>query len=256
MIFFNFSFAKRAHISFVVSLGYLALANFLEFFDINSAFAISFACVCNSYAQKVNIEFITPEIVHVQLSSTNEIKDNGTGMCVYKKGNVKVEREENEKEITYTSNELKVNYNKLNHGISFQSHDNVILNQVPQSFKYEPSIQERVIYDEKSAHVEETANGKVTVKDIIRRDTIGVSTRYFVSFYSNGEKALYGLGAHMEDYMNLQGKTLFLTQHNLKAMVPMLCSTNGYGLLFDAGCAMKFLENQRWIKIWMQELLN
>lgn len=43
--------------------------------------------------------------------------------------------------------------------------------------------------------------------------------------------------------MNLQGKTLYLTQHNLKAMVPMLCSTNGYGLLFDEGCAMKFTSS-------------
>ncbi|MCQ2221888.1 MAG: DUF5110 domain-containing protein, partial [Prevotella sp.] len=104
----------------------------------------------------------------------------------------------------------------------------------------EPVVQERIIYDEKSAHMEETANGKVTVKDIIRRDTIGTSTRYKVSFWSEGEKALYGLGAHMEDYMNLHDKTLYLTQHNLKATVPMLCSTNGYGILFDAGCAMKF----------------
>ena len=40
--------------------------------------------------------------------------------------------------------------------------------------------------------------------------------------------------------MKLQGKTLWLTQHNLKAFVPMLLSTKGYGLLFDAGCAMKF----------------
>ena len=101
-------------------------------------------------------------------------------------------------------------------------------------------VQERIIYDDKSAHIEETANGKVTVKDIIRRDTIGTSTRYTADFSCTGTKALYGLGAHMEDYMNLLGKTMYLTQHNLKVSVPMLLSPQGYGVLFDAGCAMKF----------------
>ncbi|MFS6554671.1 alpha-glucosidase, partial [Parabacteroides distasonis] len=80
----------------------------------------------------------------------------------------------------------------------------------------------------------------VTVKDIIRRDTIGESTRYISHFSCPGTKALYGLGAHMEDYMNLMGKTLWLTQHNLKVTIPVLLSPQGYGLLFDAGCAMKY----------------
>ena len=31
---------------------------------------------------------------------------------------------------------------------------------------------------------------------------------------------------------------MWLCQHNLKAMVPVLNSTAGYGLLFNAGCAM------------------
>ena len=43
--------------------------------------------------------------------------------------------------------------------------------------------------------------------------------------------------------MNLRGKELYLCQHNLKAMVPVLVSTNGYGLLFDAGCGMVFKDN-------------
>ena len=193
----------------------------------------------------LRISFVTPSIVRVQWSTSTPLQDNGTGACVYANQDVKVERVEKDDEIVFRSSELTVRYSKTTNGISFEDKDeNVILNQIHNSLKAEASVQERIIYDEKSAHVEETANGKVTVKDIIRRDTIGKSTRYFVSFYADDEKALYGLGSHMEDYLNLQGKTLYLTQHNLKAMVPMLCSTNGYGLLFDAGCAMKFVSDE------------
>lgn len=204
--------------------------------------ALAWVCVGNTYAQRVNVEFVTPSIVHVQCSATDDIKDNGTGVCIYKKGEVKVDRKETNEKLVISSSELTVGYEKKENRIYFEDGSRVILSQLPNSFKYEPSVQERITYDEKSAHVEETANGKVTVKDIIRRDTIGLSTRYFATFYSEGEKALYGLGAHMEDYMNLTGKTMYLTQHNLKATVPMLCSTNGYGLLFDAGCAMKYVS--------------
>lgn len=192
----------------------------------------------------LRINFITPSIVRVQWSNDGSLQSNGTGACVYTNQEIKVDKTENNDEIVFRSSELTITYSKINNAIRFEdNNNNVLLNQMANSLKAEPSVQERIIYDEKSAHVEETANGKVTVKDIIRRDTIGRSTRYFVSFYAENEKALYGLGSHMEDYMNLQGKTLYLTQHNLKAMVPMLCSTNGYGLLFDAGCAMKFTSS-------------
>lgn len=101
-------------------------------------------------------------------------------------------------------------------------------------------VDEHVVYDDATAHTEETANGNVTVKDVLRRDTIGVNDVFRVNFLFRDTEGIYGLGSHMEDYMNLLGKTMYLTQHNLKVTVPVINSTGGYGLLFDAGCAMKF----------------
>ena len=77
----------------------------------------------------------------------------------------------------------------------------------------------------------------------LRYDTIGHTRKYRINFKWQPLEALYGWGSHMEDYMNLRGKELYLCQHNLKAMVPVLNSTAGYGLLFDAGCAMMFKDN-------------
>lgn len=198
-----------------------------------------------SATPKLRFYFVTPSIVRVQWDAEGKFVNNNTGICVYSPQNVKVKKEENGKEVILRSSELTVRMDLKTGSLTFEDKaQKPILTSPGHSLKAEPSVQERVIYDEKSARVEETANGKVTVKDVIRRDTIGRSTRYFVSFHAEGEKALYGLGAHMEDYMNLQGKTLWLTQHNLKAFVPMLLSTKGYGLLFDAGCAMKFTSKE------------
>lgn len=202
-----------------------------------TAVLLSFMSLC----AQPKVEFVTSTIVRVQQSDDGKMKDNATGVCIYSPSQVATECNETATEWIISSSDLTVIVEKKDGGIRFMDkHNKVILHQIAGSFHHEPVVQERIIYDDKTAHVEETANGKVTVKDIIRRDTIGTSTRYFVSFLSEGEKALYGLGAHMEDYMNLQGKTMYLTQHNLKATVPVIVSTNGYGLMFDAGCAMKY----------------
>lgn len=194
-------------------------------------------------AQKLNIDFITPSIVRVQWTADSVFTDNNTGVCIYKKKKVKVRKKETAAHLTFTSSELIVKVDKKCYAVTFidrHTGKTVIREHSSRPHEAEQVVQERIVYDDSSAHMEETANGKVTVKDIVRRDTIGTSTRYSVSFtYQNGY-AIYGLGSHMEDYMNLRGKTVYLTQHNLKAMIPMLVSPGGYGLLFDAGCAMKF----------------
>lgn len=183
-----------------------------------------------------SVTFITPSIVHVQWSSDGALKSNNTGVCIY---------DRSKESEAMRSTELTVECNAAGALTFRDAHTGAILlsedERIPHSA--ETIVREHITYDDASAHTEHTANGDVTVRDIIRRDTIGTDTRYAVSFSTVGEKALYGLGAHMEDYMNLLGKTLYLTQHNLKAMVPFLVSTKGYGLLFDAGCAMKYESN-------------
>ncbi|MDY4139226.1 MAG: glycoside hydrolase family 31 protein [Eubacteriales bacterium] len=60
--------------------------------------------------------------------------------------------------------------------------------------------------------------------------------------FAPGE-GLYGLGSHEEGYGNLRGKTRALYQHNLKAVVPVLVSTRGWGMLLDLGCMMAFHDD-------------
>ena len=206
-------------------------------FSILVAMVISTIAISQVSSPKVKVEFITPKIVRVQWSADGSLPGNNTGVCVYERQKVK-------------SPEIIVK----NEGgcISFidRKTGRVLLKDVAR--EAEPVVQERIVYDDATAHMEETANGKVTVKDIVRRDTIGESTRYISRFSCEGTKALYGLGAHMEDYMNLLGKTLWLTQHNLKVTIPMLLSPQGYGLLFDAGCAMKYSSDGKGFTMQME----
>ena len=190
-----------------------------------------------------NLQFVTPSIVRVQWSADGKLHRNNTGVCIYTPQQVKVKVINKDRKVFFITSELIVEIDKKTKALTFRDrkNGNVLLEEDHvKPYETEPVVQQRIVYDDATAHQENTANGMVTVKNIIRIDTIGRSNRFRVNFRFSKHQALYGLGSQMEDYMNLLGKTVYLTQHNLKIMIPVLNSTKGYGLLFDAGSAMKF----------------
>lgn len=194
----------------------------------------------------ISISFVTPTVVRLQYAMGDTLKSNNTGVVVYDGAPISVKHTFDGDIERLTSDEVAVELNKSTHAITVRDKRNgniIFQTDAQKPFMSEQVAKVDVTYDESTAHVEHTANGDVTVKDEIRRDTIGYITKYRMAFRFHQDEALYGLGAHMEDYMNLRGKTMYLTQHNLKAMVPVLMSTRGYGLLFDAGCGMIFSDN-------------
>ena len=55
-----------------------------------------------------------------------------------------------------------------------------------------------------------------------------------VSFDSPDDEAFYGLGQHQSGELNHKGRSEELFQYNTKVSLPVVVSTRGYGLLFDA----------------------
>ena len=55
-----------------------------------------------------------------------------------------------------------------------------------------------------------------------------------VSFESPEDEAFYGLGQHQAGELNHKGRQEELFQYNTKVSVPMVVSSKGYGLMFDA----------------------
>lgn len=68
-------------------------------------------------------------------------------------------------------------------------------------------------------------------------DRIGFRGEMPLSF---GEEGIFGFGSFEEGYGNLRGKKRYIYQQNMRACVPMLVSTLGYGILFNCGCSMVF----------------
>jgi alpha-D-xyloside xylohydrolase len=67
--------------------------------------------------------------------------------------------------------------------------------------------------------------------------------------WAEGE-ALYGLGSHEEGMLNLRGQHQYLYQQNMKAVVPVLVSTRGYGVLLDSYSLMTFHDDAFGSYLW------
>ena len=193
----------------------------------------------------LKVSFVCADIVRVQFSPDGQFAGNKTDVCISHSNQSffeSVVQERDCKSIISDSLEVRIN---TKGAVSFYNRSGQLL--LSENLFQPRTVQrrwiEKVSYDESSKAVVHTANGDVQQMQIARRDTIGSTWRYFLNFQWQKGEALYGLGSHMEDYMNLRGKRLYLCQHNLKAMVPVLNSTAGYGLLFDAGCAMQFYDD-------------
>lgn len=229
-------------------IAFMILTNaFTALSQVKQATYLANGISCDLEQGMLKVEFVTPDIVRVQYTRENTWMGNGTDVCVPRVSDKPVRLTYTQKPDCYLlkSDSLMVRIGLTTASITYWDKEGELLLRENQDTPRvgEKLVTEEAIYDESSKQIKKTADGDKEIKNILRRDTIGHTWKYRINFEWQPLEALYGWGAHMEDYMNLRGKELYLCQHNLKAMVPVVNSTAGYGLLFDAGCAMMFKDN-------------
>lgn len=199
----------------------MSLTNtFTAFSQVRQTAPLANGVSCELEQGKLQIEFVTPDIVRIQYTEGKTFTGNGTDVRVLRTSDQPVhwECKKNPDGYWLESDSLKINIDLTSASISYLDKEGRLL-------------------------LQENQRTPRTRENLLHHDTKGDAWKYRINFRWQASEALYGWGAHMEDYMNLRGKELYLCQHNLKAMVPVLNSTAGYGLLFDAGCAMMFKDH-------------
>lgn len=72
------------------------------------------------------------------------------------------------------------------------------------------------------------------------------------TFALTGKEAIYGLGQTQTGYMDLRGKSLELFQKNKEDYIPVIVSTNGYGLLWDNYSYTLFKDTAEGMNLWSE----
>lgn len=98
--------------------------------------------------------------------------------------------------------------------------------------------------------IEDGADGaRISARDVRRRvDRQAYHTK--LEFEWAPGEALYGLGSHEEGVLNLRGHHQYLYQQNMKAVVPVLVSTRGYGILLDSYSLITFHDDAYGSYLW------
>ena len=122
--------------------------------------------------------------------------------------------------------------------VSFRDDSGEYLCQTRGSFA--PRAVWRLSGNEGSGEIRQTANGEVISFDAGERELIRTVHSAVLSFSYPGSPLLTGLGAHEGGVFDYSGKDELLYEHNMKIPIPFLLSSDGWGLLIEAGCAMKF----------------
>ena len=106
------------------------------------------------------------------------------------------------------------------------------------------SCRERPVYRLDSAdgegNVRQTANGEVVSFGAGAPRFLRMSHSAELRFACPEGEILTGLGQHEEGIFDYARREERLYQHNMKIAVPFLLSSGGWGLLIEAGCAMRY----------------
>ena len=128
----------------------------------------------------------------------------------------------------------------------------------PASFKIEEQTSEIYLLTNKLRIIINKGYGEITIKNTNDEIVFQEGTRQIVpgevldekvnhiqqSFQWADDEALYGLGQHQEGIFNWRGHYVELVQYNMRAVVPFLLSSKGYGILWDNTSYTRFNDTR------------
>jgi alpha-D-xyloside xylohydrolase len=160
---------------------------------------------------------------------------------------------ETENAITMLTDSVKIEISKATGAFTYlDAYGNLLVKEPPRGGKTLVKVDVlKTVFDETSeARSEKSVDGMRALAD---SETKVVDRQAFhtkLEFLWAEDEALYGLGSHEEGMMNLRGHHQYLYQQNMKAVVPVLVSTKGYGILFDSYSLMTFHDDAFGSYIW------
>ena len=167
-------------------------------------------------------------------------------------GNYEGELRETEETVFFTAGPVTAGYSKASGALSFYDAEGRLLLREPDRRPHilveKPVMRNRF---ENSTVVEsQSVDGARASAE--PSETYQDRTAYECrqNFLFDRTEGLYGLGSHEEGFGNLRGHSRLLYQQNMKAVVPVLVSTKGWGILFDMGCLLSFHDDAEGSYLW------
>lgn len=171
------------------------------------------------------LTFFGPSIVHVNTNLGVSYSEHPSLAVIAKPKAISLSMKTTSGAFLIRSGELVLSVNRENGAITFLRRDGTLLTQESPS---------------KAAEVK-----KVTLQDA---PTYEVQQ----TFALRPDESLYGLGQYNQPYMDYRGQNVLMVQTNVGIVVPFLCSTRRYGILWDIYSKSKFSDDPSGASFWAE----
>ncbi len=174
--------------------------------------------------------------------------------CVVCHGNIPAQIAELPDAWQFSAGEISVRMDKKSGAMAFFDADGKVLLREPER---RPRVLEEVpvyrnIFDKANVREGRSVDGARAWAEPCETALERTAHQCRQNFVFDDTEAIYGLGSHEEGHGNLRGHSRLLYQHNMKAVVPVLVSTKGWGMLFDMGCMMAFHDDEQGSYLWAE----
>ncbi len=196
---------------------------------------------------KIKLEPYSDSIIRIVYTLSEDFFHSGGPVTLSGKRGCEWEFAEEASEIILTTGRLKLVIDKQTGALSYYNKDGRLLVKEPA---YGGKTLER--FDSYKAVLdEESVTEKIATPDGFKEVVREAKKEFYKTLYhtrlemqwADGE-ALYGLGQQEEGSLNLRGTRQYIHQANMKAAMPVLVSTQGYGILFNTCSPLIFNDNE------------
>ena len=178
-------------------------------------------------AQLVRLQVVNDNIIRVQATSESQLPDKQSLIIVKQTQKPKFDVTEDGSEVLVKASGVQARVDKETGRIEFLDKDGKrLLQEAKEGGKtFKPfRVPDREIGVDVAKVPEEQRNGLT----------------WRLLFDSPKEEALYGLGQHQSEELNMKGLNEDLFQYNTKVSVPFVLSNRNYGLLWDSYSYCRF----------------
>ncbi len=193
-------------------------------------------------------------IVRVRYAPTPEFSPKPSLMVVASlDASVDLGLSETTEALVFSTPKLSIRINRQTGALTYLERSGQVLTKEPDrgGKTLTPMNVVKSVFDESAkAQIRQDADGvhadTASVRQIIDRRAFHTK----LEFEWAPDEALYGLGSHEEGMLNLRGQHQYLYQQNMKAVVPVVLSTRGYGILLDNYSLMTFHDDAFGSYLW------
>ena len=197
--------------------------------------------------RRLRIAFLSPSIARITYTKGKDFEQRQSRIVVLDRDFEATTVEDLGRRVLVSTSSLSVEVDKATAALSYYDGErNLLFREPEQGGKWltPKAVYVNVFSQDNQVAFELNTDG---ARAITKPSEVLFDREVFegkLEFVFSEDEALYGLGSHEEGYCNLRGKSRELYQQNMKAVVPFIVSTRGYGVLLDCCSLMTFHDDE------------